>query len=69
MTLVRRMNDTVFNINKRIKFRRHPVNNRVVIQVVDSETNQVIVEVPPAELVNLSARIHIFVGMMMDRLS
>ncbi len=67
--LIRKVNDEVFSVNKRIKFRRHPVNNRQLIQVIDSETDKVIMEVPPAELVNLSAKIHIFVGMMMDRIS
>ena len=67
--VIKRFNEAAFNMNKRIKFRRHPVNNRQIIQVVDSETNKVIMEVPPVELVNLSAKIHIFVGMMMDRLS
>ena len=67
--LIRKVNDEIFSVNKRIKFRRHPVNNRPIIQVIDSETDKVIMEVPPAELVNLSAKIHIFVGMMMDRLS
>ena len=66
--LIRKMNDDL-SVNKRIKFRRHPVNNRQLIQVIDSETDKVIMEVPSAELVNLSAKIHIFVGMMMDRLS
>lgn len=67
--LIRKVNKEVFSVNKRIKFRRHPVNNRQLIQVIDSETDKVIMEVPSAELVNLSAKIHIFVGMMMDRLS
>ena len=67
--VVRKFNEAAFNVNKRIKFRIHPVNNRQMIQVIDSETNKVIMEVPPVELVNLSAKIHIFVGMMMDRLS
>lgn len=67
--VIRRFNEAAFNVNKRIKFRIHPINNRQMIQVIDSETNKVIMEVPPVELVNLSAKIHIFVGMMMDRLS
>lgn len=67
--LIKKVNDEVFSVNKRIKFRRHPVNNRLIIQVIDSETDKVIMEVPSAELVNLSAKIHIFVGMMMDRMS
>ena len=67
--VVRKFNETAFNVNKRIKFRIHPVNNRQMIQVIDSETNKVIMEVPPVELANLSAKIHIFVGMMMDRVS
>ena len=67
--VIRKFNEVAFNVNKRIKFRIHPVNNRQMIQVIDSETNKVIMEVPPVELVNLSAKIHIFVGMMMDRVS
>ena len=67
--LIRKMNDEVFSVNKRIIIRRHPVNNRQIIQVIDSKTDKVIMEVPSVELVNLSAKIHIFVGMMMDRIS
>ena len=67
--VIRKFNEAAFNVNKRIKFRIHPINNRQMIQVIDSETNKVIMEVPPVELVNLSAKIHIFVGMMMDRVS
>ena len=63
------MNRDVFSVNKRIKFRRHPNNNPQIIQVIDLETDKVIMEVPPMELVNLSTKIHIFVGMMKDRLS
>ena len=63
---IRKVNDEVFGVNKRIKFRRHPVNNLLIIQVIDSETDKVIMEIPPAELVNLSAKIYIFVGRMMD---
>ena len=67
--LIRKMNNEVFSVNKRIIIRRHPVNNRQIIQVIDSKTDKVIMEVPSVELVNLSAKIHIFVGMMMDRIS
>ena len=56
-------------MNKRIKFKRHVIKNRQNVKVIDFETDIIIMEVPQLKLVNLSAKIYIFVGIMMDRLS
>ena len=42
--------DEVFTFIKQIKFRRDPVINCLIIQVIDSNTDKIIMEVPPAEL-------------------
>lgn len=64
---IRAANTAIEPVNKRIKFMEYPGTNRKMIQVVDSETNEVIFEVPPAEVLNLAARIKAVVGIIFDR--
>jgi flagellar protein FlaG len=41
--------------------------NRVIARVVDSETGEVIREVPPDELVDLAKRVQALIGAMFDK--
>jgi flagellar protein FlaG len=41
--------------------------NRVIARIVDSETGEVVREVPPDELVDLARRVTALVGAMLDR--
>lgn len=39
---------------KRMKFRRHEENNRIYIDIIDRETNEVIKTIPEADFIKLS---------------
>jgi len=58
----------IFSINARIISNTHIINIRLIVKVIDLETDKISMELPPREYENNSTTVHIFAGMMMDRL-
>ncbi len=53
-------------INRRLDFRIHEETHRVVVKVIDTETDKVIKEIPPEQILQLAARIQEMIGLLVD---
>ncbi len=52
--------------NRRLDFRIHEETHRVVVKVIDTETDKVIKEIPPEQILQLAARIQEMIGLLFD---
>jgi uncharacterized FlaG/YvyC family protein len=52
--------------NKRLSFRMNEKLDQVVVKVIDTQTDKVIKEIPPAELQHVHERIREVIGLLYD---
>lgn len=64
--IVEQVNEYLSENNWSLKYYYHEAAHQMVARIVDNETNEVIREVPPKELLDLSARMEKFVGLILD---
>lgn len=64
--LVDVLNSAARSVNQRVNFRFHEKTNRIIMQVVDSQTKEVIREIPPKEMIRLLEHMHELIGMFVD---
>ena len=68
---VRRMsrvlNKIVESLNWNIKVRIDETSDRIVTQIVDPETDEIIKQIPPQELLDIMSRVKELVGLLLDR--
>jgi len=64
---LRKMTLLLLETPVRLSFRIHEGSGRMMVQVVDGETGEVIKEIPPREILDTVARIMQFVGLLLDR--
>jgi len=68
--LIKRMtemlNESAQYTHKWLRFRLHEDTDRLIVQVLDAETLEVIREIPPEELLDLASRIHEMIGLFID---
>lgn len=57
---------TIEIFNKKFKLDFHEEAKRVVVKVLDAESNKVIREIPSEEMLKLIANIHKFLGVFVD---
>jgi flagellar protein FlaG len=50
----------------RLDFRVDEETNRIVVKVIDTETDKVIKEIPPEQLIKLAAKIQKMIGLLVD---
>ncbi len=62
-----KMNKTIQIFNKRIKLSIHEESKRVVIKIIDTQTDKVIKEIPPKEVLNFISKLHESIGVLIDR--
>ncbi|MCU0848803.1 MAG: flagellar protein FlaG [Spirochaetes bacterium] len=63
---VDKLNQAVKGLNERLSFDYHEKINRVVVRVINSETNEVLKEIPPREVVRLLERLREYLGVFVD---
>lgn len=63
------MNESARWAHKRLRFRVHDETERVMVQVIDGETDEVIREIPPEEVLDLVSRIHELIGLFIDEIA
>ncbi len=63
---VHRLNETLRTFDKRLRFRIHESTERLIVRVVDAETEEVLREIPPEEVLKLAAHIEEMVGLIID---
>lgn len=54
-------------INRGLRFRIDESSNQVITQVIDRNTDEVIRQIPPQELLDISQRLRSFVGALLDQ--
>ena len=52
--------------NRRLEFKVDEDTHRIVVKVIDTETDKVIKEIPPEQIIELAAKIQEMVGLLVD---
>lgn len=63
---VNQLNETVEIFHKRIHFQIHEETERIMVQVIEKATDEVISEIPPEKVLDLVARIEEMIGLLVD---
>jgi flagellar protein FlaG len=61
-----RINKTVRIFNRSIQFTEHEASGRLWVKVVDTESQEIVREIPPEEILEIMARIEEMVGLLVD---
>ena len=61
------LEDTVQAFNQRLSFVLHKESGRMQVQVIDNQTQEVVKELPPTEILDVVARIREMVGLLLDK--
>lgn len=64
--LVSRLNDGVRDIHERMSFSFHEKTQRIIVKVMNSNTNEVVREIPSREAIRLLEHIQDFLGLLVD---
>lgn len=63
---VDQLNKTVEVFDKRIHFQIHEATNRIMVQIIETTSEEVIKEIPPEKILDLVARIEEMIGLLVD---
>jgi len=63
---VKDINEIVDKVKEGLSFQIHEDTEKMMVKVVDLNTDEVIKELPPEEMLDLQARIHEIVGILID---
>lgn len=63
---VKDVNEIVDKVKEGLSFQIHEETEKMMVKVVDLNTDEVIKELPPEEMLDLQARIHEMVGILID---
>jgi flagellar protein FlaG len=63
---VKDVNEIVDKVKEGLSFQIHEDTEKIMVKVVDLNTDEVIKELPPEEMLDLQARIHEMVGILID---
>lgn len=61
------MNKVSELFNRQLHFEVFEETDRLYVQIIDKETKEVIKQIPPKEMLELSARIQEMVGLLLDK--
>lgn len=60
------MNDIMETLDEKLSFELHDQTDRIMTRIIDIKTQEVIKEMPPEEMLDLAAKIHEMVGLIID---
>jgi flagellar protein FlaG len=63
---VGKLNNALGAYNERVSFEYREKINRVIVRIVDSQTNEVVREMPPKDVIKLLEHIQEYMGMLVD---
>ena len=63
---VKDVNEIVDQVKEGLSFQIHEDTAELMVQIIDVNTDEVIKELPPEEMLDLKARIHEMVGILID---
>ena len=66
MQAVNRANKALDGTNRRFEYSIHEQTNTIVVKVIDTQTNEVIREIPPEKILNLIAKLWELAGIIVD---
>ncbi|NMA02961.1 MAG: flagellar protein FlaG [Clostridia bacterium] len=61
------LNDTMELYNHKLHFEVHEDTKRLKVAIVDKETEEIIKEIPPEELLDMLAKIQDIIGILIDK--
>lgn len=61
-----RLNQVSRIFDRRMNFLLHEGTNRIMVQVIDIETDRVIREIPPHEILDIISKMHTMIGLFLD---
>ena len=64
---IEQLNKTVEIFDKKLHFQIHEETDRIMVQIIETETDEVIGEIPPERVLDLVARIEEMIGLMVDK--
>lgn len=62
----RQLNDTIEALNLSFRFVLHEELERYIFQIVDLDKNEVVKEIPPSEMLDLTVKINKLIGLLLD---
>lgn len=62
-----KVNESLNLLNRRMEFRVHESTNRIMVRVIDKETNKVVKEIPPEKFLDMAAKLQDLVGLLVDQ--
>ncbi|MBT9173497.1 MAG: hypothetical protein DDT21_01898 [Syntrophomonadaceae bacterium] len=65
-TAVSKVNSALDAFSFSLRFKIHDESDRVMVQVIDKETDELIREIPPERLLRLAAQIQEMIGLLLD---
>lgn len=63
---VEELNDTVDALHRDLKFKIHEGSDRMMVEVINLDNNEVIKEIPQKEVLDMIGRIREMVGLLID---
>ena len=66
-SITKEMNKFMEEMNADLQFSLHEKTHRLIVRLVDVKENKVLKEFPPHEFLDMIARIHDYVGMILDK--
>ena len=60
------MNDIMETLDEKLAFELHDDTETIMTQIIDIKSKEVIKEMPPKEMLDLAAKIHEMVGLIID---
>lgn len=64
--IVDTLNSAARSVNQRVAFSYNEGTKRVIMKVVDSDTNEIVREIPPKEMIRFLEKMHELIGMIVD---
>lgn len=64
---VDQMNKTALIFNRKMQFQIHEETQRVMVKIINSESGEVISEIPSKKLLDMAAKMEEMVGMIFDK--
>lgn len=61
------VNQALCFLNERLEFSVHEETNRIIVRVLDRETEEVLREIPPEQILDLVAKLQELVGLLVDK--
>lgn len=61
------INKALHYMNERLEFSVHEATNRIMVRVLDRETEEVLREIPPEQILDLVAKLQELVGLLVDK--